>query len=246
MLAAAIVGLDPWVALLCLVVIAAGAALQAAIGLGMGLVAAPVLGLVDPAFVPAAVVVAVIPLGVGMAVRERHHIDLTGMGWALGGRLPGVVLGSWLAAAAGQRAIAIVVGISVLLAVIASVTGLHFRPTQRNLFLAGTASGFSATAAGIGGPPMAITYQHADPATMRATLAAFFTVGGLLSIAGLSVAGVLGSREWRLGLLLVPGVLVGLWSARFTVARLPAERVRPVVLAVCAVSAVALLVEEVL
>jgi uncharacterized membrane protein YfcA len=244
--AAGLVGIAPWLLVLCVVVAAAGAALQAAIGLGMGLVTAPVLGLVDPGFVPAALVVAVLPLSVGMAVRERSHVDRTGMGWAVGGRLPGVVLGSWLTAAAGQRAVAVVVGLAVLFGVLASATRLQVRTTPRNLFLAGAASGFSATAAGIGGPPMAITYQRADPATMRATLAAFFTIGGLMSVASLALAGVLGRREVQLAGVLLPGVLVGLWSARYTVARLPADRVRPIVLSVCAVSAVVLLVEEML
>lgn len=241
-----LVGLSPWVALACVLVAAAGSALQAAIGIGMGLFTAPILGLVDTDFVPAAVVVAVIPLTVGMAIRERSHIDRRGMAWAVGGRVPGVVLGSWLAAAAGHTAIAVVIGVSVLAAVLASATGRRFAPTDRNLLVAGAASGFGGTAAGIGGPPMAMTYQHADPATLRATLAAFFTVGAAMSVASLVIAGVLGTRELQLGLLLVPGVLVGLASAPYTIARLPPERVRPVVLTVCTVSALALIVEEVL
>lgn len=245
MLATEVVGLNPWLALVCVLVVAAGSALQAAIGIGMGLVAAPVLGLVDPDFVPAAIVVAVIPLGFGMAVRERRHIDPTGLGWAIAGRFPGAVLGSWLVTAAGHRAVAVVIAVSVLAAVIASITRIQFRATRRNLLLAGTASGFSATAAGIGGPPMAITYQHADPATMRATIAAFFTLGGVISLAGLAAAGVLGTRELQLGLLLVPGALAGLWSAGFTVARLPAPALRATALAACAVSALVLLAEAI-
>lgn len=240
-----ILGIDIWLVALCLFVVMAGAALQASIGIGMGLLAAPLLGLIDPAFVPGAIVVTVVPLSVGMALRERHHIDRRGIGWAILGRLPGVVLGAWLAAAAGHDAIAVVIGVSVLVAVAASLTRVHFAPSDRNLFIAGTTSGFTGTAAGIGGPPMALTYQHSDPRTLRATLAAFFTVGAAMSITSLVITGVLGWHEFQLGVLLIPAVLVGLVISQYTVARLPAERVRPIVLAVCAASAVSLLMSRV-
>jgi uncharacterized membrane protein YfcA len=245
-LAATVIGLDPWAAVACVAVVMIGAALQGSIGIGLGLLAAPVLGLVDPDFVPAAISVSVVPLTVSMATRERGHIDSSGMGWAIAGRVPGVVVGAWMASAAGHRAIALVVGISVLFAVTASLRGTRFTPTTRNLFLAGGASGFTGTAAGVGGPPMALTYQHADPRVMRATLAAFFTVGAAMSITSLAISGVLGRRELQLSALLVPGVIAGVVLSRYTVAKLPADRVRPFVLGVCAASAIALLVDEVL
>ena len=65
-----------------------------------------------------------------------------------------------------------------------------------------------------------------------------------MTIPSLTIAGVIGERELRLALLLVPGVLAGLWLGGLTISRLPPERVRPFVLVACAASAVALLIRQ--
>ena len=94
------------------------------------------------------------------------------------GRVAGIVFGAWAVSQASQGFIAIVIGCSVLLAVDRlGVTGSGSRRSRRNLMVAGTASGFTGTVAAIGGPPMALTYQHSDPRTLRASLAAFNTIG---------------------------------------------------------------------
>ena len=241
-----IAGLEVWVAVACIGLVALGAAIQGLIGLGMGLLAAPLLGIVDPAFLPVTMVVAVIPLSVGVAYRERHAIERRQVAIALAGRLPGVVLGAWVATFASHRFIAAVVGVSVLVAVAGSITGFRFATTDRSLFVAGLTAGFTATSAGVGGPPMGLTYQHAEPATLRATLAAFFALGAMLSLVALVVAGQVGRRQIQLSALLLPAIPIGLWASRPLITRVPTERIRPLVLAVCAASAVALLVDEVL
>lgn len=246
MVAAEFIGLNPWLALVAVTIVVIGSALQASIGVGLGLLAAPTLGLIDPDFIPGALTVCVVPLNVGMTVREHTHIDHTGIWRAAAGRFIGVLIGAWLVATTGQTAIAIVVGCTVLLAVIGSMTGLHFSPTKRNILLAGTASGFTGTAAGVGGPPMALTYQHSDPRTLRATLAAFNMLGSAMTIPTLAIAGVIGRRELLLAAMLIPGVAVGLWAGGLTIGRLPPERVRPFVLAACAASALVLLVRQLL
>ena len=138
------------------------------------------------------------------------------------------------------------VGISVLIAVVGSLTGVRFATTDRNLVLAGAASGFTGTAAGVGGPPMGLTYQHARPATLRATLSAFFAVGALASFIGLAIAGEVDRHRLALTLVILPGVPLGLLLSKPLIGRLPAERIRPLVLAVCAASALALVVDELL
>lgn len=243
MLAADVIGLHPWAAATAVLIVLIGSATQASIGVGLGLLAAPTLTLIDPGFIPGAIALSVVPLTVGMAWREREHIDPT-IYQAVGGRIVGIVIGAWTVSRAGQGAIAIVIGVSVLLAVIGSASGVHFATSRRNLLIAGTTSGFTGTVAGIGGPPMALTYQHADPRTLRASLAIFNTIGSLFIIPSLVIADVINGREVALGLLLVPGVVAGLWLGRIGVARIPAHRVRPFVLAACATSAVVLLAEQ--
>jgi uncharacterized membrane protein YfcA len=238
-----VLGISPWVAVAAIGIVFVGSLLQASIGVGLGLLAAPTLSLMDPDFIPGALVVCVVPLTVGMTVRERHHVDRS-IFRAVAGRFVGVVAGAWLVGSTGQRSVAIVVGVSVLIAVVASTTGLRFAPTPRNLLIAGTASGFTGTAAGVGGPPMALTYQHADPRTLRGTLAAFNTIGSAFTIPSLVIAGVIGRHELGLALMLTPAVVAGLWAGGFTIARIPPARIRPFVLSACAASALVLLARQ--
>lgn len=244
MLAAQILGLDPWLATLAVFIVLVGSATQASIGVGLGLLAAPTLSLIDPSFIPGAIAICVVPLTVGMTVRERSHVDRE-IFRAVIGRVAGIVVGAWILTFAGQSFIATVIGVSVLFAVVASAVGIRFAPSRRNLLIAGTAAGFTGTVAGIGGPPMALTYQHSDPRTLRASLAAFNTVGSAFIIPSLVIAGVLGRHELELGLMLIPGVVAGLWLGRIGIAKLPADRVRPFVLVVCAASAMVLLIRQV-
>lgn len=241
-----VAGLDLWVALACLGVMTIGSTLQGVIGLGMGLLAAPLLAIADPGFLPLSTVIAVIPLGLGAAWRERHAVERRDVAVALAGRVVGVALGAWAVAVTGHGFLVLMVAVSVLIAVVGSLTGLRFATTDRNLVLAGAASGFTGTAAGVGGPPMGLTYQHAHPATLRATLSAFFAVGAVISLIGLSIAGEVDRHRLGLALVVLPGVPLGLLLSKPLIGRLPAERVRPLVLAVCAASAVGLLIDELL
>lgn len=241
-----IAGLDLWVAIVCIAIVTVGAALQGVIGLGMGLLSAPLLAIADPDFLPVSTVIAVIPLGIGAAWRERHAVERRDVTMALAGRVVGVALGAWAAATTGHGFLAVLIGVSVLTAVIGSLTGFHFPTTDRNLLIAGATSGFTGTAAGIGGPPMALTYQHAEPSTLRATLSAFFAVGAVFSLTALAVAGEVGRHRLELAALVLPGVPLGLLASKPLIGRVPAARIRPLVLGVCAASAIALLVDELL
>ncbi|MEY2959266.1 MAG: hypothetical protein RLZZ01_1834 [Actinomycetota bacterium] len=239
-----VAGLSPWVAIACLTVVAIGSTLQGTIGIGMGLLASPILAIVDPDFLPVSVVLAVIPLGAGGAWRERAAVERRDVGTALLGRVVGVAAAAWAVTALGHRLVVVVVGLSVLVAVVGSITGSRFETTRRNLVIAGAASGFTGTTAGIGGPPMGLTYQHSSPDTMRATLAAFFAVGATMSFAGLVLAGAVDRHRIALALVVLPGVPIGLLCSKPLIGRLPAARVRPLVLVTCTLSALALLVDE--
>jgi hypothetical protein len=239
-----IVGLPIWMALACVALMLVGAAVQGALGIGMGMIASPLLAIADHGFIPGAIVISVLPLSFFVILQEHRRIDRRGAGLALLGRAPGVVIGAIAVAWAGPTALALLVSGSVLLAVAASLTGVHFRPTPRALVIAGATSGFTGTATGVGGPPMAITYQNADPLAARATLALFFGVGALMSLVGLAISGEIGRRQWQLSLLLLPGVIMGFAGSNWLTGHLHGERPRRFILALCAVSAIALLIEQ--
>ena len=76
---------------------------------------------------------------------------------------------------------------------------------------------------------------------MRATLSAYFFAGTVLSIISLTIAGELGGRQWRLAGLLLPGVVVGVVASRWLRGYLTGGWFRPLLLSLCAASALVLL-----
>ena len=236
-------GLSLAMTIACITVVFVAATVQASIGIGLGMIASPVLLFADADFIPTAIMLAVLPLTFTVAWVDREHIEARDVGFALIGRVPGVIVGALVVAALSERVLAVMVAASVLLAVLASITGRLFEPTDRALVVAGLASGFAGTTTGVGGPPMALTYQNSDPATMRATISAFFAIGSLMSLAALALAGEVGMRQLQLTLLILPGVGLGVVTSRRVKDHLRPDVVRPAVLAICTVASVALLVE---
>lgn len=236
-------GLSVSMALACVFAVYVGATIQASIGIGVGMIASPVLALADPDFIPVTIVLCVLPLTFTVAWIDRTHIEQRQVGFALLGRVPGVIAGAFVVVALSDQVLAVMVAASVLFAVAVSMTGRRFRPSDQSLMVAGMASGFAGTTTGVGGPPMALTYQNSDPATMRSTISAFFSIGAVLSISALALAGEIGVRQWQLTALLLPGIALGIVTARLVKDHLNPDIVRPVVLAVCTLASLALLVE---
>ena len=236
-------GLTVGMTIACIGAVYLGATVQASIGIGLGMISAPVLAIADPDFVPVAIMLAVIPLTVTIAWADRHHVVRRDVGFALLGRLPGVVLGALVVAALSDRVLAVLVAASVLFAVVVSFSGHKFQPSDGSLVVAGLASGFAGTTTGVGGPPMALAYQHSDPARMRSTLSVFFAIGAVMSLAALALAGQVGTRQVELTALILPSVGTGVFTARRIKHRLNADIVRPAVLVLCTITSIALLVE---
>jgi uncharacterized membrane protein YfcA len=67
-------------------------------------------------------------------------------------------------------------------------------------------------------------------ARLRGTLAPLFLPGGISSVASLIVVGKFGGRELRLGLALLPGILLGFGLSRRTAQRFDPTTVRVAVL----------------
>lgn len=236
-------GLSIGVAIACVLAVYIGSAVQASVGVGLGMLSSPVLALSDPDFIPVVIVMAVLPLTGAMAWSERSHVERRDLAVTLGARVPGVALGAAVAAWSSDELLGVLVAGSVLLAVVVSITTRRFSPSQAARIGAGFTSGFMGTSTGVGGPPMALAYQHSDPPTMRGTISAYFAVGAVMSLGGLAIAGEIGRRQLELGALVLPGVFLGVATARLVRDRLNPQTVRAAVLVVCAVSALALLIK---
>lgn len=241
-----ILGVSVWAVAVIAAALFAGALVQGMVGLGLGLVAAPVAAMAAPELMPGLLLWTGAMLPVLHLLRHRDHIDWRGLAWALPARVPGTVIGAWLVAVFTTRHLGIAVGVMVLVAVALTWRAVQVPVTARTLAGAGLVSGVTGTATSIGGPPIAILYQRRPPVQVRDTLAAYFLVGSLMSLAGLGVSGQLEVRQLGLALLLAPLLFGGLELARFARGRVDPAHVRPAILAVCGASAVILIVRSVL
>lgn len=219
-----------------------GAAVQGSVGLGLGLLAAPVFALMDPTLVPGTILLTTSVLPMLTSLRERHAVDWRGLGFALVGRAPGTAVGVWIVATQPASTTAVVVAVVVLGAVALSVTAWEARPTPRALVAAGVISGVGGTATSIGGPPVALLYQRSDGPTLRATMGMYFLVGNVTSVLALAVAGEVAMRDVTRAAMLLPFLLVGLVLSGPLRRHVDGSRLRVAVLGVSAGSAVLLLV----
>ncbi|GAA0212820.1 sulfite exporter TauE/SafE family protein [Actinomadura nitritigenes] len=221
-----------------------GAVVQSSVGLGVGLVATPIVTMLFPSLMPGAILVIALALPVATLAQEVRHAELRGLGWAFGGRLAGTPVGAWLVATAPDRVLGVVIG-AVVLAALAVTTWTREVPrNRRTLAVAGVISGTTATASGIGGPPMALLYQRESGPRVRATLAVFFIAGALLSLGTLGAAGRLPARQITAGLELLPFVYAGFFAAGPLRRYLDAGRLRLVLLVVVGTSAAVLIVRN--
>ncbi len=223
-----------------------GAAVQGLVGLGLGLVAAPVTMLLEPRLMPGLLLWLAMLLPLVTLVREHHDIDWRGLAWAGSARVPGTVAGVWLLHVFSVRALGVAVGVMVLLSVLVTARAVVVPVTRASLVGAGLASGVTGTATSIGGPPMALLLQHRHPAQIRSTLGVYFVLGAGLSLAGLGATGGLDRGTFLLAMLMVPCLVLGFLVSRAVHRRVPAHRVRAGVLVVCGASAVVLLLRSLL
>ncbi|HEX7305120.1 sulfite exporter TauE/SafE family protein [Lentzea sp.] len=226
------------------VVVACGGLLQGLIGFGLALVAVPLLALLDPALVPVPVLVIASAHAVMSLAREFGHVDWRGVGWAMLGRLPGTVVGIWIVDSLDRKSFSVVVGVAVLACVLLSLVSWRPRPTPRSLVTAGVASGSFGTATSVGGPMIALVYQNESGPQVRATLAAFFTLGSVTSLVGLTVAGTVTAHKLWNGVLLVPFLIAGFLLSTPLRRRFDAKGVRTPMLVVAGASAVVLIVRS--
>jgi uncharacterized membrane protein YfcA len=218
-----------------------GALVQGAIGFGLNLIVVPALAAFRPEALPAAAVMLAIPMTFGSAVRERAHIDRSAVLWATLGRLPGIALGVWIVKSVDDAALARLSGGMVLLAVAMSVATARLAITPVSQLVAGWLGGVMGTASSIGGPPLALLYQHSPGPVVRATLGAAFLVGTTLTLLSLIMAGEVQVLDWRMAGALVPAVPLGLLASRALHGWLERGWLRPCVLALCATAGLGVL-----
>ena len=222
-------------------VVTLAACLQGCIGFGMALIAAPVLVLIEPALVPAPLMASGLVLVSLLAARDRAHADFHALRWAILGNVGGAAVAAWLLTLLDASGFSILFGLLVLIGVALSAWGARVRVTRSSTLAAGMLGGFMGTTTAIGGPPVALVYQHSGAQQFRGTLSAYFVVSSCVGLTALATVGRFGRAEMELALLLIPGQLLGFLLSSWLTRVLRGVSVRPFVLVLSAVAALLVL-----
>ena len=212
--------------------VALGSIAQGSVGFGVGVLAAPLLLLIEPRLVPGPLLLTAFCLIVALTWREWRGIRFADLGWSLVGRVVGTVVAVLFLGSIPAGRFDAVLGVVVIVGVAVSAIGLEVRLSPPSFLGAGALSGFFGTVAAVGGPPIALLYQREKGPVVRGTLSAFFVVGTVISMAGLVVAGHFGSAELRLTPVLLPGALVGYLLSGRLARVLDRGWMRPAILAI--------------
>lgn len=221
-----------------------GAFIQSGTGFGMGLVAVPLLALIDPGFVPGPFLLVALLQVVIMAFQNRDGIVAS----QAGNMLSGVVIGTALAflllnLMQGQR-MGLLFGITILAAIMISCCGIRIPIVRPTLWSAGLLCGLMGTVSGVGGPPMILLYQNEPGPKVRGNLGVIFVFASLFSMVALTQSGHFGQHEAILGAILVPGIITGTLIAPPFRRYLDRTNLRPALLGLAAAGAIALIVKD--
>ena len=196
-------------------VVVCGAIIQSSIGMGFGLTVAPVLAVLDQELVPGPILaMGFLTAGAG-ALREWRHVNAGELGTALAGRLAGAILATWVITILPDRStFSLVFGLTILAMLLLAIAGWRMPFTPANLAAMGWVSGLTGTITGVGAPPLAMVYQDRTALAARPSLNAFFSLGCLMSIILLALAGWFGPGDIVVALAFLPAMALGLGLAR--------------------------------
>jgi uncharacterized protein len=221
--------------------VAIAAFIQGVVGVGFALVCAPVIGLLAPGLLPVSLLILMLPLNGYLAWRERPALDSKGTLWITVGRTAGAVAGVWIISRISAHDLNLFIGASTVAAAVATLCAPSFTPGRNAMIAAGAVTGITETATGIGGPALAMVFQHYRAPALRSTIAMCFAIGEALSLLMLSATGQITGAKFVSALLLVPPVIVGAWISQHVHQRLNARVLRISVMAFAIVSGAAIL-----
>ena len=229
-------------------IVAAGAALQASVGVGFAVLAAPIVVILAPELVPGPMLVLGVLLASLTTTRDFRSVDTRELGLAMGGRIAGTAAAGAVIALLPLSVFSTIFALMILAAVGLSVSRWHLLPTPRNLIAAGLLSGFMGTITSVGSPPIGLVYQNMPGPKVRATLSAYFMLGASLSLLTLAMIGRFTAAEAASALWLFPPVMLGFFASRYIVRHMDKSRrgLKLTVLAVSAFAAMVLLVKPLL
>lgn len=216
---------------------------QGSAGMGFAMLAAPVVSLVDPTLIPVLLLVLMIPLNAYVGWRERADLDWRGVRWISVGRFAGTFVGVWILVLVSVSQLSLLIGLSTVLAAVVALLAPSFVPNRPGFAVVGLITGITETSTGVGGPPLALAYQHTSGPTLRSTVAVCFGVGEVISLAVLGLGGHIDGATLVAAAGFLPFLVLGSFLSRFTHRRMDGPVLRYAVLAFALVSGVLVIIQ---
>lgn len=213
-----------------------GAVVQGTIGFGLAIVAAPFLILIHPDLVPGPVLFFGMTSAAFNVWACRAGLAFRELSLAMMARVPGTLLAMLVLTVASPSALSILLGLSVLTAVVLSARTPYVERTPRVMFTAGFMSGFMGTTTAIGGPPIALAYQSATGPEARANIAGYMLVGMIFSLLALVLIGRFTAEHLTISLIMLLPVILGVFLARILAPMINPAWLRPGLLVLCSIS----------
>ena len=209
---------------------------QSATGMGFALIVVPVFGLLAPSLLPGGLLLMMLPLNAYIAWRERKAIDFGGVKWITAGRAAGTFGGLWVLVAIPLTYLNWMIGVSTIVAALVTMAAPAFAPGRRAFIASGLFTGVTETATGIGGPPLAMVFQHSPVSTLRASVALSFLIGEVISLGVLAASGRMPLSPLMQLLWLMPALAAGVAASNAIHQRINARALRVSVLVFAIVS----------
>ncbi len=218
--------------MLAFLVIMGGSFLQGVIGYGVALFSAPLLFLIDPVLVPAPLIIVggILPLLV--LASSYRHVVVRDLAYAWPGGLVGVGLAYGLIRLLPEDTWQVIFGTVIIIAVLLSLLSASLQPGRPLIAGASMVAATMGTITAVGGPPLALAYQNAQPQRVRGTLSAIFIPLSVMSLAALWMLGRFTAADLVLAAALLPAMVIGFLLSRRVGRRMPARVFRPVMLTV--------------
>ncbi len=234
--------------------IVVGATLQRICGAGVGMVVAPTLALVlGPAQGVLVTNGATFVSGFLIMLAVRRHVDWRRAGLICAAAVPGAVAGALLVRALTAGWLQVIIGGTVLVALLTSVItpNLPHLRGRVTLLVAGVIGGFFNTAAGVAAPAMVVYSRLArwEQRSFGATLQPIFMTMGALSVTTKTVLGSVPAANtppWWFALVVVGAVLAGVGIGGRLARRVTATSARRLALVIAGAGATITLVRGVL
>ncbi len=218
--------------------VAFGAALQRISGMGMGLIAAPVLSLL---LGPVDGVIMVNAIAVVNAVftsySMRADISWKRVAPIAAALIVGVLPGAWIISTMSTDVLLVLVGALLLMALSVVTLGKRYVPRVEGVWpaaVAGAVGGFMNTLAGVAGPAITVYAQAArwDQRMYAATLQPIFVVGGALSFLGKELTGAadVSAIPGALWLTTLVALAAGIVVGKALAPRVPSAKARQIAL----------------